>query len=90
MSTLVSGNITSNRVLLDGVLNIVTVGGTPRIILVNTDEYSAVKWVKDAVYVLCKDKNDIYTLEEVYCNGVLVATNREMEILLGVMPSILF
>lgn len=91
MGALVSGSVSSRSTLLEGVLNIVNKGGAPRIIVVSSEEYDLGKWVKDAVYVLCGDKNDIGTLEEVYCNGTLVATTQnELELLIGVLPGVVF
>lgn len=91
MGELISGQVSSSKVLLDGVLNIVGSTGVPRIILVNQGEYQRNNYIKNAVYVLCTDKTDITTLFEVYCNGSLVATTEaELALYIGVLPSVIF
>lgn len=84
------GSVGSNHVMLSGVLSIAQ-NGSPRIVLVNENEYNRFKFTKDVVYVVCRDKNDITTLIEVYCNGVLVATTvLDFQLYIGILPCIIF
>lgn len=92
MAGIISGEISDGgRVVLSGVLSVVTKSAAPRFIIVGADEYDRNNYVKDAVYVLCEDKTDITTLYEVYCNGVLVATTEaELAFYIGVLPSVIY
>lgn len=91
MAVLEKGEIRRNTHILSGILSIGEGGGgSPRIVLVNVDDYNYSRFTPNVVYVLCEDKTDIETLVEVYCNGHLIATTKmNLDLLMGVLPSVI-
>lgn len=90
MGVFKGGELNANKTILQGVLSIAS-NGAPRIVLVTEREYNRYQYTQNTVYVVCRDKEDITTLVEVYLNGQLVATTvMDFQLFIGIIPCIIF